>query len=92
MGDKRDMDVVYSPRHTAGLPHATLGMRIGNNRRHTEVLRFMSWYKNKYGKASTMRIIAMMCAVTGCVAVIAGVVGGMAGIGEVAKAWQSKGE
>ena len=68
----------------------------------------MSWYKNKDGKASAMRIIAMMCAVTGCLAVIAGVVGmfmsipesvaiagvggGMAGIGEVAKAWQSKGE
>ena len=68
----------------------------------------MSWYKDRKGKTSAMRIIAMMCAATGCVAVIAGVVGmfmaipesvaiagvggGMAGLGEVAKAWQSKGE
>jgi hypothetical protein len=68
----------------------------------------MKWYHDKTGKPSTMRIIAMMCAVTGCVAVLAGVVamffhipesvaiagvgGGMAGLGEVAKAWQSKGE
>lgn len=55
-----------------------------------------------------MRIIAMMCAVTGCLAVIAGTIAmfmripesvaitgagaGMAGVGEVAKAWQASRE
>lgn len=68
----------------------------------------VKWYERSPGNTSAMRIIAMLCAVTGCVAVIAGVVGmffsipesvaiagvggGMAGLGEVAKAWQSKGE
>ena len=68
----------------------------------------IKWWQDRRGKTSAMRIIAMMCAVTGCVAVIAGVFGmfmsipesvaiagvggGMAGLGEVAKAWQSKGE
>ena len=68
----------------------------------------MSWYKNKEGKTSAMRIIALVCAITGCIAVLSGVVAmflkipesvpmagigaGMAGLGEVAKAWQSKGE
>lgn len=67
----------------------------------------MSWYKDAKGKTSAMRIIAMMCAATGCIAVLAGVAGmfmqipesvaiagvggGMAGLGEVAKAWQSRG-
>ena len=66
------------------------------------------WYEKSQGNTSAMRIIAMMCAATGCVAVIAGVVGmfmsipesvaiagvggGMAGLGEVAKAWQARGE
>lgn len=68
----------------------------------------IKWYERAPGNTSAMRIIAMLCAVTGCAAVIAGVVGmflslpesvaiagvggGMAGLGEVAKAWQSKGE
>lgn len=67
-----------------------------------------AWYESKPGHMSAMRIIAMMCAATGCIAVlsyiggtfagytidvqIAVVGGGMAGIGEVAKAWQAKGE
>ena len=66
------------------------------------------WYESKPGYTSTMRIIAMLCAVTGCAAVISGIVAmfmripesvaiagvgaGMAGLGEIAKAWQSKGE
>lgn len=65
----------------------------------------MTWYKDKSGKQSAMRIIAMMCAATGCAAMVAGGVGlflyvpdavqyaalgaGMAGLGEVAKAWQA---
>ena len=32
----------------------------------------MSWYKNKYGKASTMRIILMIGAITGASAVAVG--------------------
>ena len=66
------------------------------------------WYESKPGYTSTMRIITMLCAVTGCAAVLAGTVAmfmsipesigvagvgaGMAGLGEIAKAWQSKGE
>ena len=65
----------------------------------------MKWYHDKDGKPSTMRMIAMMCAVTGCLALAAsgvalflrvpdavqfGALGaGMAGLGEVAKAWQA---
>lgn len=64
------------------------------------------WYQDKDGDTSSMRIIAMMAGVTGCVAVFAYIVGaftgvmidvqlavagaGMAGIGEVSKAWQAK--
>lgn len=63
------------------------------------------WYQDREGGTSSMRIIAMLCVVTGCAAVaagavamfmgipesvaIAGVGAGMAGLGEVAKAWQS---
>ena len=66
------------------------------------------WYEKRVGHASAMRIIAMICAVTGCIAVLAGAVGmflripesvaiagagaGMAGLGEIAKAWQSSKE
>ncbi len=66
------------------------------------------WYEFKKGQTSAMRVIAMLCAVTGCIAVLSGVVAmflsipesigiagvgaGMAGLGEIAKAWQSKGE
>lgn len=63
------------------------------------------WYQDKDGGASAMRIISMMCAATGCIGLIGGgaliafgypegaqlstVSAGMAGLGEVAKAWQS---
>ena len=63
------------------------------------------WYQDKDGGTSTMRIISMMAAVTGCVGVIFGgviivmgfpegaqlatVSAGMAGLGEISKAWQS---
>ena len=63
------------------------------------------WYQDKDGGTSTMRIISMMAAVTGCVGVIFGgviivmgfpegaqlatVSAGMAGLGEVSKAWQA---
>lgn len=65
----------------------------------------MKWYHDKEGKPSTMRIVTMMCAVTGCLAVMLYILaaflrvpmdvqvvivgGGMAGLGEVAKAWQA---
>ena len=68
----------------------------------------IKWYERAPGNTSAMRVIAMLCAVTGCIAVLAGVAGmflgipesvaiagvggGMAGLGEVAKAWQSKTE
>ena len=68
----------------------------------------VKWYEKSTGHTSCMRIIAMICAVTGCVAVLAGTAGmflripesvaiagagaGMAGLGEVSKAWQAKGE
>ena len=68
----------------------------------------VKWYERSQGHTSAMRIIAMVCAVTGCLAVLSGVVGmfmripesvaivgagaGMAGIGEIAKAWQASGE
>ena len=63
------------------------------------------WYQDKDGGTSAMRLIAMMATVTGCVGVIFGgviiVIGfpegaqlatvsaGMAGLGEISKAWQS---
>ena len=63
------------------------------------------WYQDQAGGTSTMRIISMMAAVTGCVGVIFGgviivmgfpegaqlatVSAGMAGLGEISKAWQS---
>jgi len=66
------------------------------------------WYEREPGHTSAMRIIAMMSAVTGCATVIAGVVGmflgygeavaiagvggGMSGLGELSKAWQAKSE
>ena len=66
----------------------------------------MKWYQDSEGNTSSMRIMAMFSTVTGCIAVVGGVVGmflghpesvaiagvgaGMAGLGEVAKAWQAK--
>lgn len=63
------------------------------------------WYQDREGGTSSMRIIAMFCAITGCIAVLAGVVGmflqlpesvaiagvggGMVGFGEFSKAWQA---
>lgn len=68
----------------------------------------MKWYQDELGNVSSMRIIAMLASVTGCIAVLAGVVGmfagiaesvpiagtgaGMAGLGQVSKAWQAKAE
>ena len=68
----------------------------------------IKWYEKSAGHTSAMRIIAMCCAITGCIAVLAGATGmfmgipesvaiagagaGMAGLGEVAKAWQARGE
>ena len=65
----------------------------------------VKWYEKRAGHTSAMRIIAMVCAVTGCIAVLAGAAGmflripesvaiatagaGMAGLGELAKAWQA---
>jgi hypothetical protein len=65
----------------------------------------MRWYHDKDGKPSTMRIVAMLSTVTGCVALIAGGVAlflripdavqyaalgaGMTGLGEIAKSWQA---
>lgn len=73
-----------------------------------ETIDCVKWYEKSPGHTSAMRIIAMVCAVTGCVAVTAAIVGmflqrpdaahigtvgaGMAGLGEVAKAWQARGE
>ena len=66
------------------------------------------WYLDHTGKPSTMRIIAMMSSVVGCLAVISGVVAlflriteavamsaigaGMTGLGEISKAWQKSKE
>lgn len=66
----------------------------------------MKWYQDGAGHTSSMRIMAMTSTITGCVAVLAGVVAmffgigesvlmagvgaGMAGLGEVAKSWQAK--
>ena len=66
------------------------------------------WYLDHTGKPSTMRIIAMMSSVVGCLAVVAGVVAlflripeavamsaigaGMTGLGEISKAWQKSKE
>lgn len=63
------------------------------------------WYEKSAGHTSAMRIIAMICSITGCIAVLAGAAGmflripesvaivtagaGMAGLGEVSKAWQA---
>lgn len=63
------------------------------------------WYQDKEGGSSAMRIIAMMCAFTGCASMIFGgvlillghpegaqlatVAAGMAGLGELSKAWQA---
>ena len=68
----------------------------------------VKWYEQKEGQTSTIRIIAMLGAITGCIAVLSGVVAmfmnipesvaiagvgaSMAGVGEVAKAWQARGE
>jgi hypothetical protein len=65
----------------------------------------MKWYQDSDGDVSSMRIMAMMSSATGCVCVIAAIVGfflrhpdtillagigaGMTGLGEVAKAWQA---
>lgn len=67
----------------------------------------MKWYQDKEGSTSSMRIMAMLSTVTGCAAVGAAIVAmfmgiadaasigtigaGMAGLGEVSKAWQAKG-
>jgi len=64
------------------------------------------WYQDGEGNTSSMRIVTMLSTVTGCVAVVGGVVGmflghpestviagvggGMTGLGEIAKAWQAK--
>jgi len=66
----------------------------------------MKWYHDKNGKPSTMRIVTMIATITGSVAVIGYLVGaflgvavdvqvavvggGMAGVGEISKAWQAK--
>ena len=66
----------------------------------------MKWYQNKDGDTSSMRIMAMMSAITGCVAVLgsiaamflkldgalalAGIGAGMTCAGEWAKALQAK--
>ena len=66
----------------------------------------MRWFEDVQGNTSSMRIMAMLSTVTGCIAVLGGVVGmflghaesiaiagvgaGMSGLGEVAKAWQAK--
>jgi len=63
------------------------------------------WYTDEMGKPSTMRVLAMMSGCTGCLLMLASVVAmfagidaavpmagigaGAAGLGEVAKAWQS---
>ena len=65
----------------------------------------MKWYQDSEGNTSSMRILAMMSNITGCLCVIAAVVGfflrhpetialagigaGMTGLGELAKAWQA---
>ena len=66
----------------------------------------MKWFQDSDGNTSSMRIMAMMSSITGCLCVIAAVVGfflrhpdtillagvgaGMTGLGEVAKAWQAR--
>jgi len=66
----------------------------------------VKWFEDTQGDVSSMRIMAMLSTVSGCIAVVGGVVGmflghpesvaiagvgaGMAGLGEVAKAWQAK--
>lgn len=68
----------------------------------------LKWYHDKYGKPSAMRLVTMLSTATGCVCVLAGIVGmfaglhdagtamvtgaGMTGLGEVAKAFQSRRE
>lgn len=64
------------------------------------------WYHDSDGDVSTMRIVTMMAAIVGCIAVLsgsvalflgipegvalAGIGGGMTGLGEIAKAWQAQ--
>lgn len=66
----------------------------------------MKWYEDNDGNVSSMRIVTMISTITGCLAVIGGVVGmfmghaesvaiagvggGMSGVGEIAKAMQAK--
>jgi hypothetical protein len=66
----------------------------------------LKWYQDNEGHASSMRIIAMLGGVTGCIAVLAGCVAvfmripdgailatvgaGMTGLGEIAKSWQAQ--
>lgn len=66
----------------------------------------MKWWQDSSGNTSSMRIMAMMSTVTGCLAVVAGIAlvafgfeggvtiaatgAGMSGLGEVAKSWQAK--
>ena len=66
----------------------------------------MKWFQDEKGNVSSMRIMAMFSTVTGCVAVLAGVVvtilgnaqgvplatvgAGMTGLGEISKAWQAQ--
>lgn len=68
----------------------------------------IKWYEEDENVVSGMRIMAMMSTCTGCASVVCGVVGwflripeaatiitvgaGMCGLGEIAKAWQAKGE
>lgn len=66
----------------------------------------MKWYHDEKGNVSSMRIMAMMSTITGCIAVLGGVVltfmgsangvhlatvgAGMTGLGELSKAWQAQ--
>ena len=66
------------------------------------------WYQHTDGGTSSMRIMAMMSTAVGCLAVLAGIIAmfmrvpesiviagvgaGMAGLGEVSKAWQQRNE
>jgi hypothetical protein len=66
----------------------------------------VKWFQDEKGNTSSMRIMAMLSTVTGCVAVLAGVTAiflgnvqgvpiatvgaGMTGLGEISKAWQAQ--
>jgi hypothetical protein len=50
------------------------------------------WYQDDKGNVSSLRIIAVPSAIIGQMVVIAGVVAGLVGLAEGAKAWQKQGE